>query len=186
MDASIEASVLDLLLRRRAGWQEFDLLRELAGCGHGGFEACPGGSLLDLYRRHFRLFHLLYRLRDELRAGRSWDLSIHCLDIRLVAYRNSSSLLPERLDGLREHYRDLAGLERLTQEDVETLIEEGLNRICAREQRADALSTLGLCDPVEQRAIRRRFHELALVHHPDCGGEVARFQKISAAAASLR
>ncbi len=66
------------------------------------------------------------------------------------------------------------------------LIAGGLRRSFARERRTEALAALGLADPVSDSEIQRRFRTLALEHHPDLGGDLQRFQQISAAVSWLR
>jgi hypothetical protein len=186
MSADLESALLDLLWRQPQGWREFDLLAVLEEGGQPGFDSECDRSRAGLYRRHFRLFHALYELRDRLREEATADLHVHCLDIRLFAYHNPERRLPAELDGLREYYRDPDRIGALTEQEVEALIRDGLERVVARERRDAALLVLDLIDPVSSSDIRRRFHALALQHHPDLGGDLRRFQKISAAAALLR
>ena len=186
MAADLEAVLLDLLRKRPQGWKEYELLLALEARGQPGFEREGDRSRLGLYRRHFRLFHALYMLRDRLHGEAASDLHVHCLDIRLRAYRNPEAWQPAERDGLREHYRDLDRGEALTEAEVEALIAGGLRRSFARERRTEALAALGLADPVSDSEIRRRFRTLALEHHPDLGGDPQRFQQISAAVSWLR
>lgn len=48
-------------------------------------------------------------------------------------------------------------------------------------ERTAALAVLGLAEPTDWPAIRRRYRELAGRHHPDRGGEAGRLQEIHAA-----
>jgi hypothetical protein len=186
MSVDLESALLDLLWRQPQGWREFDLLTALEEGGQPGFAWERDRSRADLYRRHFWLFHVLYELRDRLREEAAADLHVHCLDIRLVAYQNPERRLPAELDGVREYYRDPDRADALTDQEVEALIRDGLERVVARERRDAALLVLDLIDPVSSSDIRRRFHALALQHHPDLGGDPRHFQEISAAAATLR
>jgi len=186
LSVDLESALLDLLWSRPQGWREFDLLATLEEGGQPGFESGRDHSRVGLFRRHFRLFHALYGLRDRLRREAAADLRVHCVDIRIVAYQNPDRRLPAELDGVREYYRDPCRADALTEQEVEVLIRDGLERVVARERRHAALLTLDLSDPVSSSDIRRRFHALALQHHPDLGGDPRRFQEISAAAAQLR
>ncbi len=182
----LELRLLELLLQEPRGWREFDLLAALEERGQPGFRSRSERSRLDLYRRHYQLFHALYSLRDRLRAAALADLQVHCLEIRLLAYRNPEEHSPAARDELRDYYRDPGSIDSLCEEDVEALIEGGLKRIGARRRRAQALAVLGLADPVTSSQIRRRFHTLALQRHPDQGGDAQRSREISAAASALR
>ena len=51
----------------------------------------------------------------------------------------------------------------------------------ARRRVPACLVVLGLTPPVDREAIRRRYRALALVNHPDRGGDPAAFIKIKAA-----
>lgn len=186
MDRGLEAVLLDLLRKRPQGWKEFDLLQALGDLGLREFRRDSRGGALSLYRRHFQLFHALYELRDRLRGAGEADLEVHCLTTRLLAYRDRASKIPALRDGVREHYRDDRHLRAMTEEQAEAMLAEGFERIAARQRRSAALAALGLEDPVSQKRIRARFHELALCHHPDRGGDGERFSEISAAVAGLR
>ena len=183
----VDRVLLELLeARRPAGWREYDLLQALRARGIGDFDRTDEPARLALFRRHHHLFHRLYGLRDRLRAGGRDDLEIHCLDIRLIANRPGEGTLPSVRDGLRDHYADLAQLDAIDEDAVDAMIGEGFARIAKRRDRARALGVLGLADPVSDRQVRARFHQLALENHPDRGGDLRRFQELSAAAASLR
>jgi curved DNA-binding protein CbpA len=56
----------------------------------------------------------------------------------------------------------------------------------ARETRRHALAVLGLCEASDDESVRCRYRELALEHHPDRGGDAARFREIAGAVAALR
>jgi molecular chaperone DnaJ len=42
-------------------------------------------------------------------------------------------------------------------------------------------SVLGLARPATHAAVRAKYRQLVKLHHPDAGGDAARFQKIAAA-----
>ncbi len=187
MGDDVDIRILELLESRRPlGWSEFELLEALAKLEIDGFERVQKGGTLGLFLRHHHLFHRLYALRDRLRAQGRQDLEIHCLDIRLIPNRPGEGVLPALRDALRDHYGDLSQLDGVDEEAAQAMIDEGFSYIARRRQRSQALSVLGLSDPVSTDQVRRRFHQLALDAHPDRGGDLARFQELSAAAAALR
>lgn len=46
---------------------------------------------------------------------------------------------------------------------------------------APCLRTLGLTPPVDRTAVKRRYRELALAHHPDRVGDSGRFMEVESA-----
>ena len=92
MHATDEAQCADLLREILAlhpeGLSEYELLSQLRGDSRSGFAPGRSEDPQDLFRTHFLLFHLLYRLRDELRREQTGDLEIHTLKIRwLLSFR---------------------------------------------------------------------------------------------------
>ena len=88
-------------------------------------------------------------------------------------------------DPLRCYYLDLDQLYATGPDEVAALLNAFWVRMGRLDCREDALQVLGLSDPVDDAAIRRRYRELVMVHHPDRGGETARLQLINAAVADL-
>ena len=62
-----------------------------------------------LYPVHFLLFHVLYRLRDQIALeGESLNISPLRLSIGQMVTRTESTALPDSTDALREFYLDLS------------------------------------------------------------------------------
>jgi DnaJ-domain-containing protein 1 len=181
----LETRLLEILRASAAGLSEFELLKRLQAAAPDAFPAALFKDNLAMYQAHFLLFHALYRLRDTLLARREALLEIDVLAIRLHAYAKQAAGL-EAHDPLRAYYLDWANLEQTGAADVERLLGSFWTRYIANQQRADALRVLGLSDPVGLAEITRHYRRLAMNHHPDRGGDVARFQAIQAAMAALR
>lgn len=190
-----EARILDVLRAHPEGLSEHRLLELLpASDGRSMWDlACEGD--LELFRVHFMLFHLLYRLRDRLRADGDGDLAIHVLAISFLDGKGgvavpsegdeASSGLAEH-DGLRAYYLDLEGAEGTSAEEVRSLLATFWERLAGLEGRDEALARLGLSDPVDRATVERRYRELAMRHHPDRGGDGQRLVEITEAMALLR
>jgi DnaJ-domain-containing protein 1 len=185
-DPQFPALLLEELHAHPAGISEHRLLRALAQRDVEDLAAGPPGDALALFRRHFRLFHALYRLRSELRTAGTFDLDIHCLSVRLRPHAVESTTLPELEDRLAAYYLDASALERTTAEEAQRLVDSGFAAVLRLGRREDALAVLGLRDPVSDDEIRRRYRALAHRYHPDRGGCVQRFQELGQAMAELR
>jgi DnaJ-domain-containing protein 1 len=186
VNGDLQARVLDLLEARPAGYSEFDLLRLLQTQAGEAFDAQLFRDNLSMYRAHFLLFHLLYRLRETLASRRKGLLQIHVLNIRLQPWQTASAAGLVAADPLRDYYLDLENLENTRAADVEALLGSFWSGYLARERQAEALETLGLEPGASRREIEQRFRRLAMRHHPDRGGDQADFLVISEAVEVLR
>ncbi len=167
------------------GIQEYDLLGILQEKTIPVFKDFSLEYPLQLFRWHFLIFHLLYSLRDLLRQERTGDLAIHCLHIALLPYISNETTLPDFPDSLREYYLDLNQIYQVDKDAVSEMIQQFWARYGKFSKRPEALRVLGLSDSATPGAIKIRFRELVLVHHPDKGGDREIFEKISEAASIL-
>lgn len=175
--------VRDLLRANPDGLSEHALIRRLRR------QSCPEipelheRGLYALFRTHFRLFHALYSLRDELRVAGTGEVIPDPLKIRIEPWRPGRVGVARR-DGLAAYYADLSNLENTSPEDVARMIREArhLRRASEREQ---ALEVLGLDSSASRRRIKQRYREMAMRWHPDRGGDNRRFQEIQVAYAFL-
>lgn len=181
---TLEPVVESLLAEHPEGLEEQGLLRRLRERRDTDMPAERPVTPLALFRAHFVLFHVLYRLRDRLRSERRGDVRIDPACIRLLAYDPGEAAL-DAPDRLRAYYLDLANLERTGAADVARLL-RGFERDRRRHAaRAEALATLGLGEAADRAAIRHQYRRLAMRHHPDRGGDPERFATIRAAAEIL-
>ena len=172
--------VFALLTMQDGPLREYELMRLLDDAPREfGFPESRDGTH-DLYRAHFILFHVLYRLRDELWANRHGHLEIGPLAICLHAYSEGEDALAVP-DALRAYYLDLTHLENTRPADVDAMLNDFYERMLRDDRRGAALAEFELTDPVDEATIRRRYRELASQHHPDRGGSTARFQAINRA-----
>lgn len=188
MDACFEQFLdllCDILIDHAEGLAEYDLLALLCEQGLPVFSEVDRSDSLNIFRRHFLLFHLLYRLRDQLYREQKGHLEIHCLKIRLTPWNPANALLPGRPDTLREYYLDLGKLTNTTRKDVEELLENFWEMYLRADRRPESLVILGLPPNASQAEIKKRFRKLARRHHPDHGGVPEKFRKIHRAAELL-
>lgn len=173
-------TVARLLQQHTGGLGEHQLLRLLCDAGYLPFLGASPWEPHALFCAHFLLFHALYRLREQSWQTRQAHLEISPLSIRWRPYAAGEGglALP---DSLRDYYLDLSNLEQTSARDVDELLAAFWVRFQRRDQRAEALTELGLSDPVDDATIKRTYRQLAMRHHPDRGGDTARLQLINAA-----
>jgi len=176
----LKQRVLDILQAHPAGLGEYELLKSLQKEQQPGFPSVSLTNDLALFRMHFLLFHLLYHLRDELWKKQTGHLFISPLSIQLQHYQAGTVAL-NHYDPLRDYYFDLKPLYETTETEVKSRLNQFWQKFLAQDERQQALHTLALTDPVDYPAIKRRYRELAAQHHPDRGGDKARFQAINQA-----
>lgn len=177
---------LHVLLRARPeGVTELDLMERLAAEGWSWFDGDARAEPEGLFRAHFLLFHVLYRMRAGLRPH-GLDVRVHCLDVRLVPMERIAE--PRGVaahDGLAAYYLDRSNLEGMDADAVERLIAEGWARIRRYGERQEALAVLGLEADADPRTVREAYRRLAMHHHPDRGGDTETLQRINEAYRTL-
>ncbi|WP_190275812.1 DNA-J related domain-containing protein [Thiorhodovibrio frisius] len=176
--------LLNILKKHPEGISEYDLLRVLAQKHQASFASAPFRSELALFHAHFLLFNALYRLRDRLaEAGVAWlEIDTLCIALRPGGAGGSSqSRALARPDPLRAYYLDIHQLATTDAQQVADWLGDFWMRYFALESRAAALAVLGLADPVDAQAVRRRYRELAMRLHPDRGGDADSFSRLMSA-----
>lgn len=181
MDLSqLEAFIIAQLQAHPQGIGEFELLKALQAAGIEGFPDESLTNSLPLFRMHFLLFHLLYRLRDRLWQTEQGFLTIDPLNIQLLPYTPGKATLTQP-DPLRDYYLNLSHLTTTTAEDVEKLLTAFWVKYYAGEQQQAALEILELHLPVNYEQIKQQYRKLVMQHHPDRGGDTERLQAINTA-----
>jgi len=162
------------------GIKEYDLIQALKS--HGFFDIKKGGSMLphELFKVHFLLYHALYVLHDQLLLRKQAYLEIGVLIIKRLPYVDGEDALSAQ-NKLREYYLDIGNLENTSEDDVNDLLASFWIKVTNYDKRDDALSILGLEDPVDNIRIKETYRRLAMLHHPDRGGDKVKLQKINAA-----
>ncbi len=180
--------VVEAILRcHPAGLSEFDLIRRVqddARLPEFGSDALR--NPLSLFRTHFVLFHVLYRLGERL-AAFGEDVEVHCLRCRILprAGGGAETRAVAASDPLRAWYLDLANLRDTDAAAAERLVGDFWRLLARTDQRGEALAVLGLSDPVGDDEIKAAYRRLAMRHHPDRGGDTQTLQRLNAAASAL-
>ncbi|MFM4951385.1 DNA-J related domain-containing protein [Aeromonas dhakensis] len=169
------APLLALLRQASGSYKVHELLAELRR-----LEAIPPlpGDEQQLFRLNFLIMNALYQLQAELH-DEGWWLRISTLDIRLepLAPRNAASALAQG-EALRSYYLDWRVFWQTDREEVEALLGSFWRAYARDEHWAEALTLFALPAGAGPDAIRRRWRELALQHHPDRGGDADTFIRL--------
>lgn len=186
--------ILEVLTSHPEGITEYELMEELED-QHLPFLKNRKKGDLPLFRSHFLLFHVLYRLQDRLLREGSYRLSIFCLEIKLIPLASSSEdapaagdngPLPDETDPMREYYLNLGNMEGVGEEEVRRMLRGFFRRLEAYYRQEEDLAVLGLPASATLKDVRKRYRLLAFQHHPDQGGDPEDFRRIEEAAGRLK
>lgn len=141
---------------------------------------------VQLFRCNFLMMNALYRLQEELQ-GDGWWLQLEALDIALLPYQPSA--VPAAASPLRDYYLDWNVFWQTDRDEIEALLTDfwrRLARLPDQSKREEALHLFELASDADSQAIRRRWRELALTHHPDRGGDAETYIRLRWAWEQLR
>ena len=175
-------SILSVIRDYPLGLSEFDLIQRLQEC-EAAFAFAQDGPELALFRKHFLVMNALYQLQSELFADGLY-LSISPLDIRLVPVADTGlTALPTDCASapLRDYYLNWDILDQTSSADVDAMMRRFHERYLAMDARLEALQTLALPADAPWDSVRHAYRRLAAQHHPDKGGDPARFRSIRGA-----
>ena len=186
----LSAAVEACLRKAHGGLSELELIRQLQAPPWQILGPVDYANPAALYPVHFLLFHVLYRLRDEL-AERGETVTISPLSISLAPSDVvAGSGLPDRGDPLRTFYLDLNQYE-MSEHDILRMVDDfwagRAHQPPARESAAEAAMVLGFDDlPADFSEVKHRFRRAVMQAHPDRGGDTAQVQQLNEAFATLR
>jgi len=182
---TLQQVVAEILHASDLGMSEFELISRLESYPELAILARrKPGDTLALFRLHFLVCHVLYRLMDEWHQAGSAHLEISALMICRHPYKASEAAMAA-VDKVRDYYLDLNHLIETDEQGVDELLASfwvGMNRY---EHRDGALEVLGLTDPVDDEMIRKTYRTLVMEHHPDRGGDNEMIQQLNDAAQIL-
>ncbi|WP_162299748.1 DNA-J related domain-containing protein [Marinospirillum perlucidum] len=183
--------LLEVLQEFPEGVNEHSLLKKLDQKGTVTLEADTFSDNVKLFRTHFLLYNALYQLRDELWRTAKGHLEITAVRVQLQPYNPGTAALQEH-DPMRDYYLDIEQLEKTTQLDIETALNNFWKRLHEESVftggglKARALETLGLKEGVSAKQIKLSYRRLAMQHHPDRGGDPEKLQDINEAMEVLK
>lgn len=183
--------LIEVLSTFPEGINEHALLKALDEKGTINLEKDTFSDSVKLFRTHFLLYNALYQLRDDLWQKGRGHLEITAVRLNLLPYHPGSAALQEH-DNMRDYYLDMDMLEKTTQQDIESALNSFWKRLHAESifsgggLKAKALQTLGLAEGVSTKEIKLSYRRLAMLHHPDRGGDAEKLQTINEAMEVLR
>lgn len=169
--------IFSLLQQHPAGFKEYDLLLKLQKREIFPFSLFEYSDSLQMFQAHFLLFHLLYRFREKLVQAEEYDLNIHCLDIRLIR-KSKENQIPVEYDGVVSYYLNPKHGLDTDRSDVDNMVRDFWKLYTKVDKKEEALTLLEIQEPFTIDKVKKRFRELARIHHPDRGGDPRMFCKI--------
>jgi len=152
---------------------------------------------LDLFQKHFLLFHALYKLDDQLQAAQEGMIIIEALNIQFLPAKKSQKNItndPEHNlhlevtpnDPLRGYYLNINNLHDTSSEDVDNLLTSFWLNMGDNNEKSSALALLDLQEPCDLVIIKKRYRQLLAKYHPDKGGCVEMTKALNDAMSVLR
>lgn len=144
----------------------------------------------QLYPVHFLLFHVLYRLRDQLlETGESLRISPLTIQIETQTVVSGTGV-PDSLDTLRQFYLDLSQY-RLPEDAIQKMMNDfwsgTAGRQPAQSNTKEAAEALGFnAVPSDFTTVKQRFRRAVMQAHPDRGGNTRTIQQLNQAFAVLK
>ncbi|WP_429190996.1 DNA-J related domain-containing protein [Aeromonas veronii] len=171
------APLLVLLQQAAGSYKVHELMAALRQ--QGAIPVLADDEQLQLFRVNFLIMNALYQLQAEL-YEEGWWLMISALDIRLepLASNADAGSALVRGEALRSYYLDWQVFWQTDRAEVEALLNRFWRAYDGEGHKAEALALFELNEGASQEAIRRRWRELALLHHPDRGGNAETFIRI--------
>lgn len=172
------------------GFKEFDLIQHLIGCS-SLISTIDGDGHLELYKKHFLTMHGLYQLQEKYWQDQGRYLNITSVWIQLEQPSEKNARSNQLIDDasnqkLKEYYLEWDNYYQATEETVEELLTSFWLRFHKLDHRETALAALELNSDATPNEIKKRYKQLAALHHPDKGGDMELFIQIRTAYESLK
>lgn len=179
--------ILDILKFATDKIGEYDIICQLEEQGIV-FPVADDGYNLAMFKKHFMTMNALYNLQQDL-VEDGYYLSITALDIRIEPIsesENKQTLIDSAEHRVREYYFDWRHLDNTTENEVKELLSNFWEMYSAQDKQAEALLILELDSNASWQDVKLNYRRLATEHHPDKGGNDARFIEIREAYEVLR
>ena len=179
--------ILDILKDSTDKIGEYDIIRRLEQQGID-FPVDSDSYNVIMFKKHFMTMNALYHLQQDLFED-GYYLNISALDIAIEPLDESSneqSLLDSAEHKLRDYYLDWQHFKTTGEAEINELLSGFWNKYHALDKQAEALEILELDSDASWEHVKHTYRRLVTEHHPDKGGNDARFIEIRSAYEVLR
>jgi len=177
---SIIDEVQNILLQADASMSEYELLIALTERSALFAEQQSNDHNLSLFQKNFIVMNALYQLQQKLMVDNLY-VAISALAIRIekiTASHKQALVTQPGEQKLRDYYLDWDNFAETDADDVEKLLSSFWQIYIAQDQRAVAYQDLDLVLDSGWNEVKTQYRRLAILHHPDKGGNENQFKKI--------
>ena len=181
-DSAIEAFIL-----QRKTCKEYDIICHLKSLKLIDKNALS--SPLSLFRHHFLIYNCLYRLQLNCTVHQKYFLNISSVNIQVSAFTletDNNDQHVSHYDPLALFYLDLSHLENSNEQQVQSLLDKFWQHYFCDDKKQQALSILELSEASNFKDIKKQYRRLAMIHHPDRGGDSEKLTAIHQAMLCLQ
>ena len=176
-----------LLIGHPQGYREIELMKALESDFPEIFSARNLKDNLSLFRVHFILFNALYNLRLQWLNQQHAVLEIGQIIIRASPWHEGAENQLNPADPMQEYYLNIHNLLETGEDEVRVLLESFWTKYLAWHQADDLLLELDLpANTSDWPEIKKQYQRLSMLHHPDRGGKLEKYQKLNQAYQQLK
>jgi len=158
---------------------EYDIICRLEEQGMV-FPADNDSYNVAIFKKHFMIMNALYHLQQELFED-GYYLNITVLDITIEPLgpsTNQQLLMDAAEHNIRDYYLDWRHFDNTSEDEINELLSNFWQMYYAQDKQGEALEILELNSDAGWDRVKRAYRRLAAEHHPDKGGNDARFIEI--------
>ena len=176
--------ILEILKTATDKIGEYDIIRRLEEQGMA-FPVDNDSYNVAMFKKNFMTMNALYNLQQELFED-GYFLNITALDIAIEPLEKSTELPSTQQQSIvdaaehkiRDYYLDWRHFDNASEDEVKELLSNFWQMYSAQDKQQDALATLDLNSDASWDCVKRVYRRLVAEHHPDKGGNDARFIEI--------
>ncbi len=171
--------ILEILKTATGKIAEYDIICRLEEQGMV-FAADNDTYNVAMFKKHFMIMNALYLLQQDL-SEEGCYLKISALDISIEPpglSTNQQLLMAAAEHNIRDYYLDWRHFDNTSEDEVNELLSNFWKKYYAHDKQGEALVALGLNPDAGWDCVKRAYRCLAAEHHPDKGGNDARFIEI--------
>ncbi|ARN74633.1 DNA-J related domain-containing protein [Oceanicoccus sagamiensis] len=171
--------ILAILKTAERSLSEYEVIGELQQRLHT-MDKSALAKPLALFQTHFLVMNALYQLQATLlEEDLQLVVSPLTIEIRAKHSRLTTELAEEGVEAsLRSYYLDWSNMEATTAADVDSLLTGFWQYYLAEDKQLEAYIALGLDAGAPWPDVQQRYRSLVAEHHPDRGGDAAKFMAI--------